>query len=491
MRPRRDPQRSAASSPESAIYQLIYFAFFGFAALSVLRWPAIAGAVLLSTYALEQTFQARDGYFFVHQDLTNQATALLILFATFVRFAKGERTLLPGNRLFWLFLAIYGYHAVSTLWSVYGDATSKFIGSLPLTVAFGLLLGSLCHRASDIRVLFYALMGIGAVLVPVLLFTVDWQSRSLVLTEGAAIGSLIGDAGNPLAIASFAGYVCVGTAMLQLRGATRLLSIGRWVLVAMAFILCMKTASRGQVVAVAVAIFTFLPFAVRPRNIGQFMLFLVIGSVLAVSGYFIFQSFLASDASRWQVVGSEGFWETWSESRGSTASTLLAYWADAGPVAWIFGIGGSGSYAVPGLYFYCHIVLAECLGEMGLIGFVLIWLAPIFVAFTMRRLWVYMKDDALDRGAIMAAGACFLFEVILSFKQGSLLGSETTFAFAMMLGRVLRTCDDERAYYESLDNAYYAGEAYNETESQFDGAPQDEDAGEQGVLAGPGYALPR
>ncbi len=478
-------------SAESAIFKLIYFAFFGFAALSILRWPALAAGVLLSTYAIEQSIQSRDGFFFQYQSLTNQATALLVMFAVFVRFAKGERTFLPGVREFWLFLAIYGYAAVSTLWSVSPDATALLMRNLPYALAFGLLMPTVVHRAADIRVMLYAVLGVGVILVPLLLFTVDWTYRALVLDEGTAIGSLVGDSGNPLAIASFAGYVCIAGSMLQFRGSGKLLSLARWVLVAMAFVLCMRTASRGQVVAVAVAIFAFLPFAARPRNIGQFVLFLFLGSFVAVVGVVIFKSFLESDAARWQLVGSEGFWQAWSESRASTALILLNYWADAGPFAWIFGVGNGASYAIPGLYFYCHVVMAECLGELGLIGFVMIWLAPIFTFLTLRRLWPYMKDDSLDRGAIMAVGACFLFDVILSFKQGSLFGVENAFAFAIMLGRVLRTCDDERAYYESLENAYYVGEARAETESQFDQQLPSDESNEPESLASPDYALPR
>jgi hypothetical protein len=452
-------------------------------ALSILRWPAIAGAVLLSTYALEQGFQSRDGWFFVQQSLTNQGTAVLMLFAVFVRFAKGDRTLFPAPREFWLFIAIYTYHAISTAWSIHPGATGMFTKNLPYALAFGLLMSTVIHRAADIRTMLYVLLGIGAALVPLLLFTVDWQYRALVLDEGTAIGSLIGDTGNPLAIANFAGYVCVGGALLQFRGAGKLVSLARWALVAMAFVLCMRTASRGQVVAVAVAIFVFLPFAVRPRNVGQFVAFLVGGALVAIVGAQIFQSFLASDSARWQLVGEEGFWNAWNEGRGSSAMLLLSYWADAGPFAWIFGIGGSASYSVPGLNFYCHVVMAEALAEMGIIGLVLLWLAPIFVFFTLRRLWPYVKDDALDRGAVMAVAACFLFEVILSFKQGALLGSENAFAFAIMLGRVLRTCDDERAYYESLDDSYYQNESMLETESQFDSTTQTGDADPTGLTA--------
>jgi hypothetical protein len=471
---------------ELAIYKLIYFAFFGLATLSILRWPAIAGGILLATYALEQSFQSRDGFFYERGDLTNQATALLILFAVFVRFAKGERTFFPLPREAWVFLGLFGYHFVSTLWSPYSGAVANFYTSLPIIMAFGLLLSAVVHRPSELRSLLYTMILIGAVVVPLLLFTVDWASRSLVFKQGAAIGSLKGDSGNPLAIATFAGYVCLGAAMLQLKGAGRLLSLARWALVLMAFFLCMRTASRGQVVAIAVAFFVFFPLAVRPRNVGQFMLFLVIAAFIAVGGYFIFQSFLASDSARWQLVGSEGFWNAYSESRGEHAALLVRYWAEAGPVAWIFGIGGSGSYSVPNLEFYCHIVVVEAMCELGLPGLVGIWLVPIFTALSLKRVWNYVRDDAADRGAIMALGSIFLFEVILSFKQGVMIGSSATFAFAVIVGRILRTFDDERAYYESLDNDYHLGQAYNETESQFDSLPP-ADAGEpsEGELALP------
>ena len=79
----------------------------------------------------------------------------------------------------------------------------------------------------------------------------------------------------------------------------------------------------------------------------------------------------------------------------------------------------------------------EVLGELGVIGFAILWLVPLYAAQNLRELWRYVRDDAEDRGLIATLGGLLLFDIILSFKQGSMLGSASTFALAVILGRVV------------------------------------------------------
>jgi hypothetical protein len=417
--------------------------------------PPVAAAVLLATFAIEQSFQSRDSYFFIHGTLTNYMTAALVGFALFSRFIRGEYTLFPFTREYALFLALFGYLYLSATWSLNPSANvGRNMAYLPSLVAFGVCLPLLITTTQDIRTMFRALLVMATVLVPFMLFFVRWDGRSMVLSQGAAIGSLIADTGNPLAIASFAGWITMIALTIYNRPGPSWLffEIARWTMVIMGTLLCLKTASRGQAVAIIVAGGLFMILSRRMKSVGQAIGLLVLIGIFAVLANFAVEYAKSVDATRWKV---EGFWDAWTGSRVNYAGLLLAEWADKGPVAWIFGLGGGSSYQVSGLNFYCHLVMAEALGETGFIGLFLLWLVPIFFALNYRQLFVRFKDLPVERGLIAGIGAIFLFEVILSFKQGSLLGSEIAVAFSVMLGRVLTVIQREEAQLEAMDQSYY------------------------------------
>ena len=64
-------------------------------------------------------------------------------------------------------------------------------------------------------------MAVGGLILLMLVLDPRWDSRSVVLTQGAQVGSIVGNRGNPLATASLAGYVGVCALLLNFRGAGR------------------------------------------------------------------------------------------------------------------------------------------------------------------------------------------------------------------------------------------------------------------------------
>jgi hypothetical protein len=449
--------------------QIAYFAFFAAVFFAVWFKPAIAVAVLLCTFAIEQAAQSMSGFFYVNGTLTNIMCGLVGLWAVFIRFIRGESVFKPFTRDMALFVAIFGFMGFSTFWSLERNATSMFVGYLPSLIAYGMLMPLLINKVDDVKWAFRMFLIIAVLVAPVFLFYADWRGRSVVLQQGTAIGSLIGDSANPLAVASFAGYLAmIGLTAYIRPGPNKLwFEVLRWSLVAAAVFLCIRTSSRGQFAAIFIAGGTFMILSRRWQSLGQ-----AVGLVMAM-GLFGFLAMYATeyaqsiDSTRFKV---SGFWEAWSQSRASGAFVLLEVWANAGPMAWIFGLGSSASYAVPGLFFYCHVVMAEALGEMGLIGLVLIWLVPIFFAMNYKRAFLRLRDLPQERALIAGLGAMFLFDVILSFKQGAIMGSENTFAFAIMLSRTVANLESEERLYEEQDQAYYDEMAMQEV---LDNAPEE------------------
>src|SRR5262245_56761374 len=116
-----------------------------------MKRPAVAAAVLLSTYAIEQFFQSRSAWFYERQTHTNYMCAFVMVWALFVRFARGERTVFPFTREFWTTFAIYVWAGITTAWSVHAGAWDMYKGYLPVLGSFGFLLPLIILRVSDLK----------------------------------------------------------------------------------------------------------------------------------------------------------------------------------------------------------------------------------------------------------------------------------------------------------------------------------------------------
>ncbi|MFT3789014.1 MAG: hypothetical protein QM770_23045 [Tepidisphaeraceae bacterium] len=404
------------------------------------------------TYVIEQAFMAQVSWLYSYQTLTNVICGALALWALFVRFSRGDPVFTNRPRELVVTVVLYAYCFVSTLWSTWDGATGFYVNYLPILLAFGFIGPMAVLTLSDFKAVLWSLFLAGFVIIPLLLLSSEWHGRFLVMKQGAAIGSVIGETGNPLAVASYAGWCAVGAALIRFRHFAWFLEIPRWAFVAMAVALCLSTASRGQAFALAVSVIVFIPFSLRINRMSSIFALVATLIVLAVIGNELFASAYEADQERWN---SGTFWGDFAEGRVGTGLVLLNYWANAGPFAWLFGLGNNASFALPGVWFYVHVVMMEVLGEEGLVGFILLWLVPIFFGRSFYDLYVRYAHDKVSRGVLCALGGIFLFEVIISFKQGSMLGSETAFAWAIMLGRIHWTVMREERAYEQMDDAYY------------------------------------
>jgi hypothetical protein len=102
----------------------------------------------------------------------------------------------------------------------------------------------------------------------------------------------------------------------------------------------------------------------------------------------------------------------------------------------MFGLGNSASHAVVGKY--THIVPVEVLGEEGIIGFCLL-LAIILVVIRQGQRFNSLTFLSRDVKRVYAANyGCFVFTLLLSLKQGSLINSSVLFLFIVLGDRFFR-----------------------------------------------------
>lgn len=460
---------------------IIYFGTVGIIALAMFFRPSICVGALLCTYGLEQWAQSQSSFFWVHQLLTNVVTAGLVCFGIVLRLTKGKSPIFPITREYWATVGIYLLAFMSIGWSInQHESWIRFGEYFKTGFIFALLMPLAISDKSDLRGTLYCLLTLGTAICLLLLINSKWSGRMIEFKQGANIGAKGMEAGNPLAIATLGGEVALAAWLMNFKGAARFWQVFRYAVIGAGFALTVKASSRGQTMAFILAAIAFLPYSRRFKSFNNFLAVAVTTAIGAAIIIFTFDLVLKSQSTafipeeRWQV---SGFLEDYTEGRVNTSIILLEHWIKGGPLRWVFGLGSSASFDPNILKFYCHVVMVEVLAELGIVGFILLWLTPIYAYQNLKDLWSFVKDDPEERGMIAALGSIFLFEVILSFKQGSLLGSATCFGLATVIGRVLYSYRKEAAYYESLN----AG-AYPLDEQDMD-YPVDEDDGMRGVPA--------
>ena len=90
--------------------------------------------------------------------------------------------------------------------------------------------------------------------------------------------------------------------------------------------------------------------------------------------------------------------------------------------------------------FYPHVAPIEILAEQGLVGLA-IYVAIVFITFksAIRLLSNSTEDTPGSRSAAAILFSLFIFEWLLTFKQGSLLSSIYVFSYAAVICKLLNT----------------------------------------------------
>lgn len=470
---------------------VIYIGIMTAVLATVCRQPAAAVGAVLCTYGLEQWSQSQSSFFWMHQTLTNFVTAAVLIVAIALRVPRGKSLFAPITREYWAMVGIYLWALMSITWSIIPDESwNQFAKEFKYSFVFGFLLPLAISDRHDLKVTLYTLLTMGFGLSLMLLMSANWQGRGIAFQTGAGIGGVGMGEGNPLAIATLGGQVALAAMLMNFRGVAKFWSIFRYAIIGVGFALAVKSGSRGQAVAVVIAALAFLPYSRRFKDLSSFLSFALtmvfVGGVLLL----VFEQLTrgvavigqSDSTDRWSWAG---FMEAYSDGRINTSLRLLGAWLVAGPHRWLVGLGSSGSFDPDIIGFYPHVVFVEVLGELGLIGWLLLWLVPIYATQNLKELWRYVKDDPQERGMIATVGGLLLFDIVLSFKQGSLLGQGSTFGLACILGRLTYAYRREIAEYEQLDAGGYP---LSDTDRAYEFEDADESDLPQPISPSPAHA---
>ena len=396
----------------------------------------IALALIWSTYTLEQFLQFSHRIFIAYGSLVNIATVLIVLGSLVYSLSVGRMKNIVLTRSHYLWMALFGWTALSATWGIYRGADDILIQAIPYLGGF-VLLGPFCaQNDKQVSKAIMATIFFGGLVMTGMLFC-SFGNRALSL--GFAGGKEI--EGNPLAVATYGGYVttCALFSIFHSRGNVMLLAL-KLAIAMLGLYMIVRTGSRGQLVAVVVACAIWLPITsgISFKLSNVFLLLLAVGVFIAGVSF----------------VGEVGLTRRWeaeslardSDSRFGAAWFMIDKLMDAGPGSWLVGLGSSASYKY--LNTYPHFVPAEVLVEEGIVGF---GLFTAFLLMVTRDGWKVLSSKETPMQTRINIGcllSLFTFQFGLCLKQGSLIGSPLLFCVGLCIAISVRRilADNKRKY---------------------------------------------
>lgn len=402
--------------------------------LLALRWPATAVAAALLMFSFEQWAQASNGYFFQNNWLTNYLFLAVILTAwttTIIR--QGIPKVAPDGSVV-LILALYAWSFISILWSS-DPALAMDLWQIngPYHALMVIVTPMLIRKTSDLGKTFTAYIFLGTTLAAMLLFTVEWNGRYLVIP-----GMLNPFDSNPNEIGKLGALLLVFSMTIRLDSKTKMarglhlhvvMKVARWFIVALAVAIAIRSEARGQLLGAAAAVLFAVWAKGKRKNVGTVLGVFAALAMIAVLSYFVF-GYLIDDQNRWTVerISSDIY------GRFAASIDLLRAWIADTP-AFLFGLGNSSSYSIVG--FYPHVVPVEILAEAGLIGFFLFLAIMYKCAANLIALFRLVRDRIALSYTICLA-ALLIVESLLYLKQGSFITSPSLFLCVVLIAHTKR-----------------------------------------------------
>lgn len=391
--------------------------------ISILLNPsyALAGVILL--FPLEQLLQSSFPFFLTHTYALNVIVAgtigLSLIRQMFSNFSVVFRRI-PST--YYITFCLFFYAGISTQWSINPNLTTEiFIYRIPYLLVFVFLFPLTINNGLELRKSYNALLFYGVILSLVILFLVEWDVRRIVLNSGFRKIT-----GNPLEIARFCGEISIIALLFGFKQKSFTYKIISIVAIILSLVIIIKSGTRGQLISLLVVLILFNIKITSIKNIAIVLILSFVAYHLINYGLELYWG----DHNRW----SSDRMESAVDERLNNMKILMNHWLRT-PWSLIFGLGNSASYDPRILGFYPHNIPLEVLCEEGLIGITLFCLI-LLVSFRS-----YFKNKT-KKAEVRTISALLIYSLLISFKQGSMLGNYTFFMYAIILQRINNEYND-------------------------------------------------
>ncbi|MGH8581007.1 MAG: O-antigen ligase family protein [Gammaproteobacteria bacterium] len=392
--------------------------------LSTLLQPATAIAGAFCMFGFELWAQASVPYFtsISGRPLINKLIGAIVVLGLLRKIFGGHPILRGYPVVGWVVFALFFYALVSTLWAPNpARSLSAFLGQAPYIIIIVFLCPLLCSGTADFERMFVATFVLGTVLALLLMFTVDWQGRGVALP-----GTYVSYKANPLATGQLGGTIAIIAAFLSWPK-FRLLNILKWIVVVLGLVMAIRSGSRGQTLALVVVIFACWPIAHRLHDFKAYVMLAFVAALIVAASFWGLDTYWA-DSDRW----SEDALDRAREDRLHFSSQMLDYWFKT-VATMFFGLGSSASVQLTGNY--SHIAPVDILTEEGILG-ILIYVGIIWICLKNGlSSFSLVRYNPVQRTQFAILCAIFVYNFLLSLKQGTFLGSTVLFMAAILIGK--------------------------------------------------------
>jgi hypothetical protein len=379
---------------------------------------------------------------------TNVTVGALVVLAVLIKVVKGELTLKNYSATMFLTLLLFLYGYISLNWSPgYAAGLGYWQHQIPYILMMTLLVPLLVSSNAELRTAIVAVVILGVTLITLLLLFAEWSGRFVILQGVKTAG------GNPLVIGQLAGYVILGALLLKAEKQRMLLFVLRWAVVAVAIVVAVKSGSRGQLIfalllGVVMLGFRHVPSAKMGGGIRAFLIMLTGGAAIIGLGIWSVSNFSAEEAGRWEedIISEQG------SGRLTMAVKLVSVWFSS-PGAIIFGLGNSASFSENIIGAYPHNMPIEILCEEGILGFAIYLMILRHAIRGWKAILDSKKSSLAEHNAVLILGALFFYELLLSLKQGNMIGNPLFFTFAILIAACYKSSAQKDSLPDQLPSA--------------------------------------
>ena len=399
-------------------------------ALIVGTWfrPAIALASLICVQVVDVWGQVVSPWLYMHPQFTNFFMVACIGLGVCRAWWYGRCAI---NTVPWvqvLLTCLFMYAACSLWWTpAFKEGIVEWSKYWPYIIINVWVAPLLLRRRTDLYYGLSAILILGAGLAILFDVLVRWNARTVV-----AFWDTSTTIWNALAFAHLAGYVTMAAVLLN-HDQTRRWVVLRYVAIAACIVLVLKSETRAQFFLMVTIPVLFLPLSRPMSSIKAYASWVILAACVAAIALFAYEALVQE--KRWSSQRVQSDWDI----RVRMVSALLYHWSRASaqdPSSLMLGLGNSASFSANIAGFHPHMVTLEVLGEEGLIGISLLILLLWASWRTMRTAFALVKHDPIQRGIMATLAATFVFDFLLSFKSGSLVGFGTQmFLFVLLIER--------------------------------------------------------